>query len=176
MESFNYLQAVKNGLCTFADGTTESIPHWGDPAWIHIFIVRHADKAKDDPRDPSLTAEGAARAERLGRILAEAGLDSVYATPSRRAQLTAEPVQRRGQTPPVISYRPDKQEAWISELLEHEKGKKNLVIGHQQTIPQLLNQLSESLDYDHIPEQDYGRFYVVASQGVGKTEIKELRY
>lgn len=176
VDSLNYLQSVKNGQLIFADGKTEAIPHWGDSAWTHIFCVRHAEKAKDDPKDPLLTPEGTARAERLGRILAEADLDSVYASPYRRTQLTAEPVQRRGKTPPVTTYRPDQQAEWFPTVLEHSRGEKLLVVGHQNTIPQLLNQLDGSLRFDNIPDLDYGRFYVVATQGVGKSTIIECRY
>jgi phosphohistidine phosphatase SixA len=176
VDSLNYLQSVKNGQLIFADGKTESIPHWGDSTWMHIICVRHAEKAKDDPKDPLLTPEGTARAERLGRILAEAGLDSVYASPYRRTRLTAEPVQRRGNTPQIVTYLPDKQAEWFPTVLEHSRGKKLLVVGHQNTIPQLLNQLDGSLRFDNIPDLDYGRFYVVATQGIGKTTIIECRY
>jgi 2,3-bisphosphoglycerate-dependent phosphoglycerate mutase len=177
MDSLNYLKAVKDGQMHFADGTLQAIPHWGDTTWIHIFCVRHAEKDKVDPHDPGLTAEGEARAERLGRILAETGLDSVYSTPYRRNQLTAEPVQRRGHTPPVITYRPENQEEWIPELLENSLGKKLLIVGHQNNIPQLLNQLTEAgFDFDNIPDSDFGQFYVVATQGIGKSIILELRY
>jgi 2,3-bisphosphoglycerate-dependent phosphoglycerate mutase len=176
VDSLIYLQSVKNGQLIFADGKTESIQHWGDSSWTHIFCVRHAEKAKDDPKDPLLTPEGTARAERLGRILAESGLDSVYASPYRRTQLTAEPVQRRGNTPPVVTYRPDQQAEWLLTLMEQSKGKTLLIVGHQNTIPQLLNQLEGSLRYDNIPDLDFGRFYVVATRGIGKTEIMEYRY
>jgi phosphohistidine phosphatase SixA len=177
VDTISYLQAIKNGQLIFADGTTQAIPHWDEPAWIHLFCVRHAEKAKDDPKDPLLTAEGAARAERLGRIMAESGLDSVYATPYRRNQLTAEPTQRRANTPPMVSYEPDTQAEWILELLENSAGKKLLIVGHQNTVPQLLNQLKgEGFDYENIADQDYGRFYVVATKGIGETEIIETRY
>ncbi len=177
MDSLNYLKAVKNGQLHFADGTVQDIPHWGDTAWTHIFCVRHAEKDKEDPRDPGLTAEGEARAERLGRIMAEAGLDSVYATPYRRNQLTAEPVQRRGHTPPVVTYQPENQEEWIVELLETSQGKKLLIVGHQNTVPQLLNQLKGGgFEFDNIPDPDFGKFFVVATKGIGETEVIELRY
>ncbi len=177
VDTIRYLQAIKNGQLIFADGTTQAIPHWDEPAWTHLFCVRHAEKAKDDPKDPILTAEGAARAERLGRIMAESGLDSVYATPYRRNQLTAEPTQRRANTPPIVSYEPETQAKWIFELLENSAGKKMLIVGHQNTVPQLLNQLNgEGFDYENIADQDYGRFFVVATKGIGETEIIETRY
>jgi len=172
-----YLQAVKNGALHFSDGSSRPIPHWDEADWTHLFCVRHAEKAKDDPKDPMLTAEGAARAERLGRILAEANLDSVFASPYRRTQLTAEPVQRRGNTPPTVLYNPNEQAEWLSERLESARGKKLLIVGHQNTVPQLLNQLKGGgFDYDNIPDADYGRFFVVATKGIGETEIIEIRY
>lgn len=177
MDAQPYLNAVKDGQLHFSDGSSQSIPHWGDPAWTHLFLVRHAEKAKDDPKDPSLTAEGQARAERLGRIMAEAGLDSVYASPYKRTQLTAEPVMRRGKTPPVIIYLPDKQVEWTIELLENTKGMQILVVGHQNTVPQMLNQLNgEGFHYENIADADFGRFFVAATQGVGKTTVIEARY
>lgn len=177
MDSLIYLKAVKDGQLHFADGSAQVIPHWGDSEWAHFFCVRHAEKERGDPRDPNLSTEGEARAERLGRILAEAGLDSVYATPFRRSQLTAEPVQRRGHTPPVVIYSPEEQEEWILELLPNSRGKKMVIVGHQNTIPQLLNQLAGGgFDYDNIPDADFGKFFVVATKGIGETEVLELRY
>lgn len=177
MDTLNYLQSVKNGQLLFADGSVQSIPHWGEPGWTHIFCVRHAEKDKYEIHDPGLNAEGDARAERLGRILSEAGLDSVFATPTRRAQLTAEPVQRRAHTPPVETYAPEEQEEWLPELLARGSGKRYLVVGHQATIPHLLNQLKGGgFEFDNIPNSDFGQFYAVSTQGIGHTEIMQLRY
>ncbi|MBC7774486.1 MAG: histidine phosphatase family protein [Phycisphaerae bacterium] len=177
MDTLNYLKAVKDGQLHFADGSAQAIPHWGDPAWTHFFCVRHAEKDDNDPYDPELSAPGDARAEHLGRIMAEAGLDLAYTTPFRRAQLTAEPVQRRGHTPPPIKYEPGNQEEWLLELLPNTRGKKIMIVGHQNTIPQLLNQLNGGgFDFENIPNHDFGKFFVVATKGIGATEIIEVRY
>ncbi len=177
MDSLNYLKAVKNGQFHFADGSTHDISHWGDPTWTHLFCVRHAEKDRDEPHDPGLSTEGEARAESLGRIMSEAGLDGVYASPARRAQSTAEPVQRRGNTPPLETYALEHQEDWIIELLSNSQGKKFLIVGHQDSVPHLLNQLNGGgFDFDNISNSDFGKFFVVATKGIGETEAIELRY
>ncbi len=176
MDALNYLQAVKDGQLHFADGATQAIPHWGEADWVHLFCVRHAEKARG-LFDPPLSTEGEARAEHLGRIMAEAGLDMVYASPARRALLTAEPVQRRGHTPPVETYDPGDQEAWILEELPNWLGKKLLLVGHQDSVPHLLNLLNGGgFDFDNIANSDFGKFYVLATQGIGETEVMEIRY
>jgi len=177
MDAFNYLKAVKDGQLHFADGAIQDIPHWDDPAWTHFFCVRHAEKDDHEANDPELSTEGEARAEHLGRIMAEAGLDAVYSSPSRRAKLTAEPVQRRGRTAPVLEYEPGNQVEWLLELLPESRGKKIMIVGHQNTIPHLLNQLNGGgFDFDNIPNHDFGKFFVVATKGVGETEVIEVRY
>lgn len=177
MDALNYLKAVKNGKLHFADGATQDIPHWGDPAWTHLFCVRHAEKDREEPHDPGLTTEGEARAERLGRIMSEAELDGVYASPARRAQLTAEPVQRRGSTPSVETYAPEDQEEWMIELLLNSQGKKMLIVGHQDSVPRLLNQLNGGgFEFENIANSDFGKLFVVATKGIGETEVMELRY
>lgn len=177
MNDLNYLQAVKDGQLVFADGSVQAIPHWGDAAFTHIFCVRHAEKDRDELHNPGLDAMGKARAEHLGRIMAEARLDAVFVTPYRRAQETAEPVVRRGNTPEALVYLPEDQEEWILEVLEQYRGKKLLIVGHQFTIPHLLNQLhGHGFDFENITDADCGQFFVVCTEGVGRSEIVSLRY
>ncbi len=177
MDPLNYLKSVKDGQLHFADGSTTAIPHWDDPAWTHFFCVRHAEKDDNDPYDPELSTAGEARAEHLGRIMAESGLDLVFASAARRVQLTAEPVQRRAKTPPVQMYEPGNQEEWLLELLSESRGKKIMVVGHQNTIPYLLNQLNGGgFDFDNIPNYDFGKIFVVATKGIGATEVVEVHY
>ncbi|MFN0174001.1 MAG: SixA phosphatase family protein [Saprospiraceae bacterium] len=177
MDPLNYLKSVKDGQLHFADGSIQAIPHWGDPAWTHFFCVRHAEKDDNDPYDPELSTAGEARAEHLGRIMADSGLDLVFASGARRVQLTAEPVQRRAHTAAVQMYEPGNQEEWLLELLPESRGKKIMVVGHQNTIPYLLNQLNGGgFDFDNIPNYDFGKFFVVATKGIGQTEVMEFRY
>jgi probable phosphoglycerate mutase len=67
---------------------------------MHLLLVRHASAWKNVPASQrpramtaaeldSLTPQGLARAEALGRSLASKGVVAVYASPARRAQQTA---------------------------------------------------------------------------------------
>jgi len=177
MNETNYLESVKNGEMLFADGAKKSIPHWGDPAWTHFFCARHAEKDRDPLSNPELSALGQARAERLGRILSEADLDGVCSTDFLRTRQTAEPSVRRAHTLPMISYEAREQNEWIESLIAENAGKKYLIVGHQDNIPMLVNHLQgEDFEFDYILDFEFGHFYVVATQGVGQSEIQEFRY
>ena len=78
-----------------------------EPATTTTFvIVRHAEKADDGTRDPSLSAAGLARAQALAQRLARSGLVAVYATPFRRTQQTAQVVATMAGLP-VTTYAAD---------------------------------------------------------------------
>jgi broad specificity phosphatase PhoE len=57
-----------------------------------IIVIRHAERADDDPHDPSLSAAGQARARALVDVLEHAGVTAVYCTQYRRTCATAEPL------------------------------------------------------------------------------------
>ena len=59
------------------------------------FLVRHAEKGQDDPKDPSLTAFGEARAQLLADELSKAGITAIYSTGYKRTQQTAQPLADR---------------------------------------------------------------------------------
>ncbi len=168
--------AIQNGIISFADGSTKAIPHHDDPAYSIFYCVRHAEKAKDGTNDPDLTPEGYARAERLGIIMDNAQLDKVCATNFKRTIHTAEAVKLRAGDPPIEIFPPEAQDDWLAEALAAGGGKRYFVVGHQNTIPQLLNRLSGGTTFKNIPDDEFGRFYIVVTQGIGKAEVMELRY
>lgn len=121
-------------------------------------IVRHAEKATDDPRDPTLTPAGQARAERLARMLARPPLTAVYATAYRRTRATAAPAARLHGLP-VTAYDAAQPPADIAARLRarHADGTV-LVVGHSNTAPGLAAALCEC-EVESMPESEYGRYY-----------------
>src|SRR4029077_14260536 len=56
-----------------------------------VVVVRHAEKAANDPKDPDLSPTGRARANALARILKDAEIKAVFTTEFKRTQQTAAP-------------------------------------------------------------------------------------
>jgi phosphohistidine phosphatase SixA len=129
-------------------------------------IVRHAEKATDDPRDPSLTPAGEARAERLAQMLADAPLTAVYATAFRRTRLTAEPAARLHGLP-VTTYEAKQPPAdTASELRARHTHGNVLVVAHSNTAPGLAAALCDC-DVEPLTESEYGRYYRLTAPAPG---------
>jgi broad specificity phosphatase PhoE len=140
-----------------------------------IFLVRHAERADDDPRDPGLTAGGVARADELARILGDAGITAVYSTPFRRTMATARPIAEKAGLD-ILSYDPRDAAAMRSfvETLRAAEGR-ILVSGHSNTTPALVSALGGD-PVSELPETEYDRLYVVTLGRDGSVTSILLRY
>jgi len=171
------LLAITDGKAVMSDSTFISIPHFTNPEYTIFYCVRHAEKRKDQGDNPDLSTEGEARAKRLGVILSGDRLERVFSTNYKRTVQTAEAVRRSFEKPPAGSaYPPSLQDAWIDETLGANPGKHFLVVGHQNTIPQLLNRLKGVSTYQNLGEDEYDRFYIVVAKSIGVAEVLELHY
>lgn len=140
-----------------------------------VFLVRHAERANDDPRDPGLTDAGQARAEELARVLGNAGLTAVFSTPYRRTMATAKPAAEKAGLE-IETYDPGDAEAMKAfvERLRTTPGR-HLVTGHSNTTPALV----EALGGDPLaamPESEYDRLYIVTIAKDGTVSSLLLRY
>lgn len=132
------------------------------PTGATFVIVRHAEKATDDPRDPSLTPVGQARAERLARMLADAELTAVYSTGYRRTQSTAQPTARQHGLPVTTYDAAQPPEVLAARLRAAHPGGTVLVVGHSNTAPGLAAALC-ACDVEPMTESAYGRYYRLAA-------------
>ena len=146
-----------------------------DPAGgVTFVIVRHAEKADDDPRDPSLTPEGERRAERLASAMRLRPLVAVYATPLRRTQATAAPAAQ-GAGLPVTTYDPTVPAPELAGRLRqaHTAGTV-LVVGHSNTVPAIASALC-GCEIAPIPETEYGRRISVHAHPDGRVTVDDRR-
>ena len=128
-----------------------------------IYLVRHAERATDHPRDPNISPEGTARAVELARFLIDAPLDRVFSTSYRRTVQTATPTaESHGLTVEFYDPSGDGLEA-TAEVLSSTPGH-HLVVGHSNTTPALVSALGGD-PVSAIDEMEYDRLYIVVVQG-----------
>lgn len=109
-----------------------------------IILVRHAEKATDNPNpaDPSLSEAGQARAQALALALQNAAVSSIYTTQFKRTRETALPLaQARGITPQVLSAKRGAEH--IKEVTDAVRASSGtvLVVGHGNTVPAIATAL-----------------------------------
>ncbi|MCH9005778.1 MAG: histidine phosphatase family protein [Proteobacteria bacterium] len=144
-----------------------------------VIFVRHAEKAAIPADDPGLSAAGKQRAAELARQLVDAdvvaGVDAIYATPFRRTEETAQPVATALGLP-ITSYEAANTETIMDEIVRTHKGKIILVVGHSNTVPEMIGNMGASKKVPGIDENEYDNLYVVSIPWFGKTKTIRLRY
>jgi broad specificity phosphatase PhoE len=144
-----------------------------------IIFVRHAEKATMPEGDPGLSPTGQRRVAELTRQLKDAdvvaGIDVIYSTPYRRTEETARPIAEALNLP-INSYDAGDTEEVMERILKEHKGKIILVVGHSNTVPQLMYDMGASKKVPEIQENEYDNIYIVSVPWFGKTKTIRLRY
>jgi broad specificity phosphatase PhoE len=143
-----------------------------------VVVVRHAEKALGTIEDPPLSPEGEQRSERLALMFGEragAGhLDAIYVTNTRRTQQTAAPLAARLHLVPVVLSATEPS-ATAARLLKEHRGGTVLVVGHSNTIPQLIRELSGK-QIEPIRDEDYSEIYVLSVPRFGNASLVRMSY
>ena len=137
-------------------------------------VVRHAEKASDDPRDPSLSELGRKRVERLVDRLHYDALVAVYATGYRRSRQTGEPIaQDHGL--PLSSYDAAQPAAEFAALLrrQHPAGTV-LIVAHSDTMAPIAQALC-GCAIAPTSDSEYGRRIAVTVLPDGRTTVDDRR-
>jgi broad specificity phosphatase PhoE len=122
-----------------------------------VFIVRHAEKAATEGNDPDLSVAGQKRAETLARILKDSQITTVFVSEFKRTQETAAPTAKEARLNPIVV--PSNDVAGMAARVRALSGNA-LVVGHGNTIPQLIEALGITTSIA-IPENDYSEIFVV---------------
>ena len=147
-----------------------------------IYVVRHAERSDGAPaagqamtapaNDPPLSTEGHARAARLASMLRSAGISQIFSTEYQRTRQTAAPLAKalNLETTTSPAREPDALLARIRE------GKGNvLVVGHSNTVPELLKRLGVN-DPITIAESEYDNLFIVTRPATGDAILVRLRF
>jgi len=144
-----------------------------------IIFVRHAEKAAVPADDPGLSTAGEQRVAELTRQLLDvdvvAGIDAVYATAFRRTQETARPIADSLDLP-INTYDAGDTETVLETIVRDHKGEIILVVGHSNTVPELIANLGASKKVPPIAENEYDNIYIISIPWFGKTKTIRLRF
>lgn len=146
-----------------------------------IFLVRHAEKATEanEPSVP-LSEAGTARAARLAEMLRSAGVTAVYATDTVRARKTAEPTAKTAGLD-VHIYAPKDPNGRPAPRLLLDRLKKEephgvvLVVGHSNTVPEILAALGYAAKVE-IPSTQFDDLFVVMPKPGAAPSVVRLKY
>lgn len=130
-----------------------------------IIVVRHAEKATDDPKDPALSEQGQARANKLAVMLKDSHVSAVYATQYKRTGLTAFPTATQsGLSVQVRNATRENAGTYAADLLKEiqkkHRGETVLIVGHSNTVPEIVRHLT-GINVTPIGEDEFGRMYVI---------------
>lgn len=137
-------------------------------------LMRHAEKAKDDPRDPSLNEKGEQRALAIAELFKRTTPAALYATSYKRTQATLAPLADSLNLE-ILTYDLS-NEHMIEEILEEHQGGLIFISGHSNTTPALVNQLIGTNRYETLAEDDYGTMFWVTITGIGMGSAQTISY
>ncbi len=138
-----------------------------------ILVVRHAEKPG---QADSLSAAGFDRAQILAHVAATAGVQAVYCSDTRRAQLTAEPVAKKlGITPTV--YPGKETDAVVASIFAEHEGGVVLVVGHSNTVAKIIA-AAGGPNIPDLSEDEFDRLFVVVVPPCrrGPSTLVDLQY
>ena len=143
---------------------------------LKVWMVRHAEKDTSDlkERDPDLSEAGARRAEALKKALKGQKLDSIFSTDYKRTKLTGFPLADIAGINIKI-YEPSKGAQIVKALKENALGKKILIIGHSNTVLELIEAFGAKRPVAAIADDEYDYLFSLIVKG-DKVEVKTMKY
>ena len=94
-----------------------------------------------------------------------------------KVRLTVNEVDEKTETTTLVLEGQDIAfEAIIEAIVKEYKGKIVLVVGHSDTLPELMANMGASKNVPPIAENEYDNIYVVSIPWFGKTKTIRLRY
>ena len=129
------------------------------------YIVRHAEKELATnmmSSDVPLSAEGSQRAEALKATLKHSKIKAIYSTNYIRTKSTAEPLSQLLGIPVQI-YDPG-DTSFINRLKSINK-RNVLVVGHSNTVDDIINGITGEIAMSDLPETQYGDLFIIQKKG-----------
>jgi broad specificity phosphatase PhoE len=130
---------------------------FGQNSSTTYYFIRHAEKV-DNSKNPDLSEIGLQRSKLWNEIFSEIKLDAIYSTDFKRTLQTVTPMATNNKIS-IINYDPKTID--IESFKKNTLGKKVLVVGHSNTIPNLVNQIINKKIYNDMDDVTFGNLYIV---------------
>lgn len=176
-------------LSSFAMAASAASAQAAPGATTTLIFVRHAEAGAGDPRNPSLTPAGEARAQTLLKTLEKAGITAVYTSEYNRTQQTGGAVAKALNITPVtvpVNARPagasmpgpdaitEGAKAMIARITTEQAGRTTLIVGHSNTVPIMVG-IAAGQTIDPIADTEFDRLFIVTIRD-GVASIVKARY
>lgn len=154
--------------------------YWQSATTTTIVLIRHAEKQVGAIPDAPLAPPGETRAARLVHMFGDSAdfgrVQKIYVTDTRRTQQTAAGVaQQLGLTPEIVAGKGDTR-SFARRLLKENRGGRALVVGHSNTVPELVAALSGQSDVPAMSDEEFDTLYVVTVPSIGRSSVLRLKY
>ncbi len=135
------------------------------------YVVRHAEKAAPTGNmssDVPLSEEGKQRAEALKDVLQGKKIQHIYSTNTIRTTSTAKPLSEAiGLSIQTYDAR---DTGFVSRIKALPKGNV-LIIGHSNTVDDLVNRLTNQQLLTDLPETDYGDLFIIKKRKLKRSQF-----
>jgi broad specificity phosphatase PhoE len=152
---------------------------WGTADSTTVIVIRHAEKQLGGTQDPPLSAAGEVRAAQLVRMFGDRAapghVTAIYISPLTRSRMTAAPLAAALGIQPV-EMPADDPKALVRRVLKEHPGGRVLIVGHADTVPQIVALLSGKPPGPELAADDYGTMFVVTVPRIGKANVLRLSY
>ena len=125
-----------------------------------VYLIRHAEKVRTNKneKDPLLNKRGLLRAEKWSEIFENIDIDKILSTNTKRTISTVIPTSEEKKLK-IDLYKPE--DLNYDSFLRENKGKKVLIVGHSNTIPETTNILIKSKFYNQIEDNNNSNLYFI---------------
>ena len=153
---------------------------WATAGSTTVIVIRHAEKdLSANATDPPLSQAGQALAALLARMFGDGRVlghvDAIYVSPALRNRQTAAPLAAQLGIDETVMPGDDSQAVANRALHEHHGGRV-LIVGHSNTVPKIVAELSGNPNIPEIGDQEFGTMYIITVPRIGHANLLRLNY
>jgi len=146
---------------------------WPYRSVTSILLIRHAEKTSQGT-DPPLSIDGQNRAETLVHVASHAGITGIYATQYLRTRQTVQPIADHLSLS-ITQVNANEIDVLVNQVLLEHKGEVVLIVGHLNTISQIIEKLGGE-PISAILGNEYDNLFVITISRFRKTKVVNLKY